>query len=100
MPSGITVLLLRRLDVPLPVAVAGAVGLALTPIVWGISTAADAHALHLLLVALIVLALVRWDRLVAERDAAPGRSGRRRAARTAGSCSPPRCSAWRWPTTA
>jgi hypothetical protein len=70
--AGVTVLLLRRFDAPLPVAVAGAVGLALTPIVWGISTAADAHALHLLLLALIVLALVRWDRLVAERDAAPG----------------------------
>ncbi len=70
--AGITVLLLRRLDVPLPVAVAGAFGLALTPIVWGISTAADAHALHLFLVSLLVLALVRWDRLVGERDAAAG----------------------------
>ena len=68
---GITVLLLRRFDMPLPVAVAGAVGLALTPIAWSISTAADAHALHLFLVAALVLALVRWDRLVAERDAAP-----------------------------
>ena len=44
---GLTVLLLRRLDVPLPVAVAGALGLALTPIVWSIRGAADAHALHL-----------------------------------------------------
>ena len=69
---GVTVHLLRRFDVPLPVAVAGAVGLALTPVAWGVSTAADAHALHLFLVALLVLALVRWDGLVAERDAAPG----------------------------
>ncbi len=68
---GVMVHLLRRLEVPLPVAVAGAVGLALTPIVWSISAAADAHALHLLLVALIVLALVRWERLVAVRAAAP-----------------------------
>ena len=68
---GVTVQLLRRLDVPLPVALAGAIGLALTPIVWSISAAADAHALHLLLVALIVLALVRWERLVAVRDATP-----------------------------
>ena len=68
---GITVQLLRRFDVPLPVAVAGAVGLALTPIVWSISTAADAHALHLLLVAVIVLALVRWEHLVAERNGRP-----------------------------
>jgi hypothetical protein len=69
---GITVPLLRRFDVPLPVAVAGAIGLALTPIAWSISTAADVHALHLFLVALLVLALVRWDRLVADRSAAPG----------------------------
>jgi len=47
---GISVPLLRRLTVPLPVAVAAALGLAATPIVWSISTAADAHALHLLLV--------------------------------------------------
>jgi hypothetical protein len=67
---GITVQLLRRFDVPLPLAVAGAIGLALTPIVWSISTAADVHALHLFLVALLVLALVRWDRLVTERNAA------------------------------
>jgi hypothetical protein len=68
---GIVVQLLRRFDVPLPVAVAGAVGLALTPIVWSISTAADAHALHLLLVALLVLALVRWERLVEVRNSTP-----------------------------
>jgi hypothetical protein len=66
---GVTVHLLRRLDVPLPVALAGAIGLALTPIVWSVSAAADAHALHLLLVTLIVLALVRWEQLVAERNA-------------------------------
>lgn len=70
--AGVTVHLLRRLDVPLPLAVAGALGLALTPIAWGISAAADAHALHLLLVALLVLALVRWDGLVARRNATPG----------------------------
>ena len=79
---GVTVHLLRRLDVPLPLAVAGAAGLALTPIVWGISAAADAHALHLFLVALLLVALVRWDRLVAERNATPGEpSAARRADR-------------------
>ena len=62
--AGVLVPLLRRLDVPLPVAAAAALGFALTPIVWDISAAADAHALHVALVALVVLALVRWGRLV------------------------------------
>ncbi len=62
--------LLRRLGVPLAVAVAAAVGLALTPITWRISAAADVHALHLLLVVLIVLALLRWEDAVrAAREA-------------------------------
>lgn len=79
---GVAVPLLRRLAVPLPVAVAAALGLAATPIVWSISTAADAHALHLALLALIVTALVRWGRLVTIRDTsagdplAPGRADR------------------------
>jgi hypothetical protein len=79
---GLTVPLLRRLSVPLPVAAAAALGLAATPVVWSISTAADAHALHLVLVALIVTALVRWGRLVAVRDAGAGdASAARRADR-------------------
>ncbi|HYO43480.1 MAG TPA: DUF2723 domain-containing protein [Candidatus Limnocylindrales bacterium] len=69
---GVTVPLLRRLAVPVPVAAAAALGFALTPIVWSISAAADAHALHLALVALIVTALVRWGRLVTIRDTSPG----------------------------
>ncbi len=44
---GLVVPLLRRLDVPLPGAAAAALGFALTPIAWSISTAADAHALHI-----------------------------------------------------
>ena len=72
MAVGATVPLLRRLAVSLPVAVAAALGLAATPIVWSISAAADAHALHLVLVVLLVTALVRWERLVADRDASPG----------------------------
>lgn len=38
------------------------VGLALTPVVWAIATRADAHALHLAFVALLVAVLVRWER--------------------------------------
>ncbi|HZM73010.1 MAG TPA: DUF2723 domain-containing protein [Candidatus Polarisedimenticolia bacterium] len=42
------------------------IGLALTPVVWGIATRADAHALHLAFVALLIALLVRWER--APRD--------------------------------
>ena len=68
-----TVLVVRRLHVPLPVAVAAGIGLALTPVAWHISTAADAHALHLALLVALVLALLRWEALVSEGDlAGPG----------------------------
>jgi hypothetical protein len=62
--AGTTVLVVRRFGAPLPVALAAAAGLALTPITWSIASAADAHALHLALLALLVLALVRWAALV------------------------------------
>ena len=45
------------------VAAAVGVGLALTPVVWGIATRADAHALHLAFVALFIGCLARWERL-------------------------------------
>lgn len=72
------VLVVRRLRVPLPIAAATGLGLALTPIVWHISAAADAHAFHLVLVVVLVLALLRWDALVTDarsrpEDAAGGR---------------------------
>jgi hypothetical protein len=69
---GTMVPLLRRFEVPLPVAAAGAAGLALTPITWAIASAADAHALHLALVAVLTVALVRWGGLVDERRGRPG----------------------------
>ncbi len=62
--AGGTVLVVRRLDVPLPIALAAGLGLALTPITWHISAAADAHALHLFLLVALVLALLRWQALV------------------------------------
>ncbi|OGO54498.1 MAG: hypothetical protein A2V85_05445 [Chloroflexi bacterium RBG_16_72_14] len=67
-----TVLVTRRLGTPLPLAVGVAAGFALTPVVWSIGNAADAHALHLALVVLLVLALLRWERLVDRRNARPG----------------------------
>jgi hypothetical protein len=69
--AGTTVLVLRRLSVPLPVAAAAAVGLALTPIAWHISSAIDAHALHLALLALVVLTLLRWAALADVRRNRP-----------------------------
>jgi Protein of unknown function (DUF2723) len=68
--AGGTVLVVRRLGAPTPIAAAAAMGLALTPITWHLSTAADAHALHLALLVLLALGLLRWADRVAERDAA------------------------------
>jgi transmembrane protein TMEM260 (protein O-mannosyltransferase) len=67
--------LLRRLGVPLAIAVAGALGLAFTPIVWRISTAADVHALHVFLVVAITWALLRWEGSVKARHAHPDDEG-------------------------
>ena len=63
--------LLRRLGVPLAIAVAGALGLAFTPIVWRVANAADVHALHLFLVVAITWALLRWEGSVRARHAHP-----------------------------
>lgn len=77
--AGGTVLVSRRLGAPLAVAVAIAAGFALTPIVWSIGTVADVHALHLALVVVLVLALLRWEALVAAVRERPGEAqlGRR-----------------------
>ena len=77
---GGTVLVTRRLGTPLPLAVGIAAGFALTPVVWSIGNAADAHALHLALVVLLVLGLLRWERLVDRRNARPGDPAAARAA--------------------
>ena len=71
---GMTVVVVRRLDVPLPIAVAAAIGFALTPLVWRVGVAADAHALHAALLVAIVGLLLRWERFVGDRNAEPGRS--------------------------
>jgi hypothetical protein len=81
--AGASILVMRRLDVPLPVGVAVGFGFALTPIVWDIGSAADAHALHLALLVAVTLGLVRWGALVAERRDRPDDTGlRRRGDRT------------------
>ncbi len=69
--AGGVVMVSRRLRVPLPVGVAAGIGFALTPVVWHISGAIDAHALHILLVVALTLALLRWQALVDGRRDRP-----------------------------
>jgi hypothetical protein len=59
--AGLLVRTVERLTGRTWIGVAAGIGLALTPIVWRIGTQADAHALHLAFVALLVLLLVRWE---------------------------------------
>ena len=59
--AGVTVHLARRLTGWTAIAIAAGLGMALTPITWRIATLADAHALHLAFVALLVTLLVHWE---------------------------------------
>jgi hypothetical protein len=52
------------------IGMAAGVALATTPIAWAIGTRADPHALHLALVALLLVVLVTWERR--HRASAPG----------------------------
>jgi hypothetical protein len=56
-----TVVLVRRLTGSTIIGVATGLGLATTPIVWDNATRADPHPIHLAFVALLLLALVRWQ---------------------------------------
>ena len=58
--AGLTVVLVRRLTGSVILGVAAGVGFAATPIAWDISTHADTHALHIGLVALLLVLLVEW----------------------------------------
>ena len=59
--AGITVDLVRGLTGRVVLGVAAGIGLALTPIAWSIATHAEAHALHLALVAILLWLLVEWE---------------------------------------
>ncbi len=67
--AGVTVDLVRALTGSVVVGVLAGLGLALTPIAWAIGTHADAHALHLALVAVLLRLLVAWEDRV--RDPGP-----------------------------
>jgi hypothetical protein len=67
--AGATTILVRRLTGSTIVGVAVGLGLATTPLVWLNATRADPHPIHLALVALLLVALVRWE---GERRSAKG----------------------------
>lgn len=68
--AGLTVHLAHRLTGRTAISIAAGLGMALTPITWRIATRADAHALHLAFVAVLITLLVHWDE--ARRAGRPG----------------------------
>ena len=60
--AGLVVVLVHQLTGRLVVAVGAGLLLALTPIAWGIGGLADPHALHLALMAALLVLLVGWER--------------------------------------
>lgn len=59
--AAITVDLVRALTRSTLLGTVAGLGLALTPLVWSIGTHAEAHALHLAFVALVIRLLVAWE---------------------------------------
>ncbi|MGZ8514398.1 MAG: protein O-mannosyl-transferase family [Candidatus Limnocylindrales bacterium] len=59
--AGLTVDLVRALTRSTALGVLAGVGLALTPIAWSIGTHADAHALHLVFVVMLLRLLLAWE---------------------------------------
>lgn len=60
--AGATVIVTGLLTGRALLGVAAGLGFGLTPVAWRLGTAADVHALHVALVALLLAALVAWDR--------------------------------------
>lgn len=59
--AAVVVDLVRALTRSVPLSVAAGLGLALTEVTWKIGTHAEAHALHLALLAIVVRLLVAWE---------------------------------------
>ena len=59
--AGVTVDLVRKLTGWTILGMVAGIGLALTPIAWAIATHAEAHSLHLALLAILLWLLVTWD---------------------------------------
>src|SRR6478609_4437682 len=75
--AGFTVDLVRALTGRLALGIAAGAGLALTPIAWAIATHAEAHTLHLALLAVLLWLLVEWDARVRAPGAVAGDRGDR-----------------------
>ena len=79
--AGLTVDVVRALTRSTALGVLAGVGLALTPIAWSIGTHADAHALHLVFVVMLLRLLLAWEvRVRWESDGDPARRQGRVAA--------------------
>ena len=59
--AGVTVDLVRALTGRVVIGIAAGIAMALTPIAWAVGTHAEAHSLHLALVAILLWLLVAWD---------------------------------------
>ena len=59
--AAVTVDLVRALTGRLVLGIAAGIAMALTPIAWAVGTHAEAHTLHLALVAILLWLLVAWD---------------------------------------
>lgn len=71
--AGAAVVLVRRLTGSTIIGAVVGLGLATTPLVWINATRADPHPVHLAFVALLLLALVRWEH--GRRDLHDGEAG-------------------------
>jgi hypothetical protein len=72
--AGVTVDLVRALTRSTLMGVLAGIGLAFTPVAWSIGTHAEAHALHLVFVGLLLRLLVAWEARF--RGALPGPADR------------------------
>ena len=81
--AAMCVVLVHRLTGRAWLAFASGVVLALTPIAWSIGTHADAHGLHLVLSALLLVLLLDWERLERAEDGPRPGAGRRLVASAA-----------------
>ena len=72
--AGTTVILARTLTRSTALGVLAGLGLGLTPAAWAIGTHAETHALHLVIVAVLLCLLVGWEDRA--RDDDPGRRAR------------------------
>jgi hypothetical protein len=86
--AGFTVDLVRLLTRSLVTGVAAGIAMALTPIAWAIGTHAEAHSLHLALVAVLLWLLVQWE----DGVRTPAASGGPKAASRSGTTRSRSCS--------